>query len=79
MLAAAPLDGELLAALARLGPRDREALLLAAWEGLQGAELAAALGCSAAAAKVRLHRARRRLAAELDGPKVRPRSSEVIS
>ncbi len=35
VLAAAPLDGELLAALARLGPRDREALLLAAWEGLQ--------------------------------------------
>jgi len=44
-----------------LSARDREVLLLHAWEGLQGEDLAAALGCSAGAAAARLHRARRRL------------------
>ena len=49
-------------ALAALSDRDREVLRLAAWEGLAGAELAMALGCSESTAKVRLHRARQRLA-----------------
>jgi RNA polymerase sigma-70 factor (ECF subfamily) len=53
---------QLATALAALADKDREVLRLAAWEGLDGAELAAALGCSAGAAKVRLHRARQRLA-----------------
>ena len=35
--------------------------MLHAWEGLQGGELAAALGCSTGTAAVRLHRARSRL------------------
>jgi RNA polymerase sigma-70 factor (ECF subfamily) len=52
-----------LAALSTLGARDREVLLLHAWEGLQGEDLAAALGCSTGAAAARLHRARRRLRA----------------
>jgi RNA polymerase sigma-70 factor, ECF subfamily len=52
-----------LAVLRTLGERDREVLLLHAWEGLQGDDLAAALGCSAGAAAARLHRARRRLRA----------------
>ncbi|MGH3460778.1 MAG: RNA polymerase sigma factor [Kribbellaceae bacterium] len=47
--------------LQTLDHRDREVLLLHAWEGLQGEDLAAALGCSAGAAAVRLHRARHRL------------------
>ena len=47
-------------ALARLGPRDREVLLLAEWEGLSSAEIAVALGCLAITARGRLHRARRR-------------------
>jgi RNA polymerase sigma-70 factor (ECF subfamily) len=47
-------------ALARLSERDREVLRLAAWEQLTIAELAVALRTSQAAAKVRLHRARRR-------------------
>jgi RNA polymerase sigma factor (sigma-70 family) len=47
-------------ALARLGVRDREVLLLAAWEGLSSAEIAAVLGCLAVTARGRLHRARRR-------------------
>jgi RNA polymerase sigma-70 factor, ECF subfamily len=54
-----------LQALSRLSERDREALLLVAWEGLAGDEAAVALGCTAAAFKVRLHRARRRLRTEL--------------
>lgn len=48
-----------------LRPADREILGLATWEGLGTAELAAALGCSPNAAKIRLHRARRRLLREL--------------
>lgn len=48
-------------AFRRLSERDREVLLLAAWERLDRAGLAAALGCSRTAAGVRLHRARRRL------------------
>ena len=51
-----------LAALRRLSPRDQEALLLTVWEDLDLATAAAAMGCSTAAMKVRVHRARRRLA-----------------
>lgn len=49
------------AALGQLGGKDQQVLLLNAWEGLSGRELAVALGCSTTAAGVRLHRARRRL------------------
>ncbi len=53
-----------LAALRRLSPRDQEALRLTVWEDLDldVATAAAAMGCSTAAMKVRVHRARRRLA-----------------
>jgi RNA polymerase sigma-70 factor (ECF subfamily) len=44
---------------------DRELLRLVAWEGLTAEELAVTLGCSANAARIRLHRARRRFAAAL--------------
>ena len=47
-------------ALARLGDRDREVLLLVEWEGLRPAELATVLGCREVTARGRLHRARRR-------------------
>jgi RNA polymerase sigma-70 factor (ECF subfamily) len=50
-------------ALRRLGPRDREVLLLAEWEGLSLAEIAVVLGCLAITARGRLHRARRRFRA----------------
>lgn len=54
--------GELLSsALSGLSERDREAVLLVAWEGLTPAEAAAVLGITATAFSVRLHRARRRL------------------
>lgn len=54
------------AALARLRPLDREVLRLAAWEQLSPPEMAVVLDCTVTAAKVRLHRARRRFAAALD-------------
>jgi RNA polymerase sigma-70 factor (ECF subfamily) len=47
-------------ALRRLGPRDREVLLLAEWEGLAPAEIAVVLGCLTVTARGRLHRARQR-------------------
>jgi RNA polymerase sigma-70 factor (ECF subfamily) len=56
------------AALSRLAPGDREVLRLVGWEGLTPAELAVALGVRAGTARVRLHRARRALAAD---PEVR--------
>jgi RNA polymerase sigma factor (sigma-70 family) len=53
-------------ALNELSPRDRELLRLAAWEGLTPRELSLTLGCTVNAAKIRLHRARRRLAHQLE-------------
>jgi RNA polymerase sigma-70 factor (ECF subfamily) len=47
-------------ALVRLGPRDREVLLLAEWEGLSPAQIGVVLGCLTVTARGRLHRARRR-------------------
>lgn len=58
-------DTGLAEALAELSERDRELLLLVAWEGLEPAEAAKVLGCSRNALAVRLHRARKRLAAAL--------------
>jgi RNA polymerase sigma-70 factor (ECF subfamily) len=48
------------AAFARLSDGERELLALVAWEGLDPGEIAAVLGCSRNAARIRLHRARRR-------------------
>jgi RNA polymerase sigma-70 factor, ECF subfamily len=62
-------DSALRHALAALGERDRQALLLTAWEGLSAKEAALVLGCSTQAFIVRSHRARRRLAAQLRPPK----------
>jgi RNA polymerase sigma-70 factor (ECF subfamily) len=53
-------------ALARLSSRDREAILLVALGGLSMSDAAAALGLSVPAVKMRLSRARGRLAAELE-------------
>jgi RNA polymerase sigma factor (sigma-70 family) len=47
-------------ALHRLGPRDREVLLLAEWEGLAPAQIAELLGCLTVTVRGRLHRARGR-------------------
>ena len=58
--------GEVVAALGRLDPRDRELLRLTAWEELSPSQAAVVLGLSAVAARSRLHRARRRLRRELE-------------
>jgi RNA polymerase sigma-70 factor (ECF subfamily) len=52
-------------ALRRLSEQDRELLTLAAWEGLDYGQIAVVLGCSRNAVRIRLHRARGRLAAQL--------------
>ncbi len=56
---------DVLRALGRLSERDQEVLRLIAWEGLTPGRAAAVLGCSRGAFAVRLHRARRRLSAEM--------------
>jgi RNA polymerase sigma factor (sigma-70 family) len=50
-----------------LSEDEREVLRLVAWDGLDTREAAKVLGCSAAAFRVRLHRARRRLGKHLEG------------
>ncbi len=49
-------------AFAELSEAEREVLRLVAWEGLGARDAARVLGCSQGAFRVRLHRARRRLA-----------------
>ena len=58
-------DGALARALRTLSERDRELLMLIAWEELAPARAARVLGCSRGTLAVRLHRARARLAAAL--------------
>jgi len=60
-------DGRLGEALGRLSERDREALLLVAWDGLSPREAAVVVGLSPTGFSVRLHRARRRLRVALAG------------
>lgn len=57
---------DVLGALATLPPNDQEALRLTEWEQLDMATAARAAGCSVTAFKVRVHRARRRLARAVD-------------
>jgi RNA polymerase sigma-70 factor, ECF subfamily len=56
---------EIAAAFRRMPEPDRELLSLAGWEGLDAGQIAMVVGCSRNAARIRLHRARRRFAAEL--------------
>jgi RNA polymerase sigma-70 factor, ECF subfamily len=55
------LSDQVLDAIARLRPADREALRLVIWEQLSHAEAAQVLGCSVNAVAIRVHRAKRRL------------------
>jgi RNA polymerase sigma factor (sigma-70 family) len=57
-------------AFARLREEDRELLALAAWEELDPGEIATVLGCSRNAARIRLHRARRRWTREVQDTEV---------
>ena len=52
---------DVLAALAALTSKEREALLLVAWDGLSPADAARVVHCSIPTFQVRLYRARRRL------------------
>lgn len=66
---AAPIDREesfVHEALRRLGPVDREVLLLSEWEGLSPAQIAEVMGCGRVTARGRLHRARRRFRAAFE-------------
>jgi RNA polymerase sigma factor (sigma-70 family) len=56
-----PAGRSALGALAELPERDRELLMLAAWEDLDSRAAAAVVGCSPTAFRIRLHRARKRL------------------
>ncbi|MGX2995919.1 RNA polymerase sigma factor [Streptomyces sp. JNUCC 64] len=56
---------DLASAFDRLGPSDQEVLRLTLWEELPAREAARVLGCGAAAFRVRLHRARKRLRRQL--------------
>jgi len=70
------------AALAQLREPERDLLLLVAWEGLDAAGVAAILGCSRNAARIRLHRVRRRFGqalAAVDEVKRQGGSGHVIS
>jgi RNA polymerase sigma-70 factor (ECF subfamily) len=70
----AAMSDELAVAMVRLSPQEREALLLVAWEGLEPARAARAAGCTPAAFRGRLHRARRHVTASLADTSLAPRS-----
>jgi RNA polymerase sigma-70 factor (ECF subfamily) len=79
--ASAPPPGEpddaasLRRALAALSPDDQEILRLVAWDGLTPRQAAVVLQCPDGTARARLHRARRRLAAQLGaGPEAGQRT-----
>jgi RNA polymerase sigma-70 factor, ECF subfamily len=55
------LESQLALALSTLPERDREALMLVAWDGLDHRVAASVMGCSTTAFAVRIHRARRKL------------------
>jgi RNA polymerase sigma factor (sigma-70 family) len=59
------------AALAALPERDREILMLTAWEGLTPKQIAAVMGTPVNLVRVRLHRARTRLKRDIP-PRRRP-------
>jgi RNA polymerase sigma factor (sigma-70 family) len=57
------------AVLATLPERDREILMLTAWEGLTPKQIAAVVGTPVNIVRVRLHRARTRLKRDLTAPR----------
>jgi RNA polymerase sigma factor (sigma-70 family) len=70
------LETSLATALSRLAPKDREALLLVAWDGLGPRDAALVLGESAGTFRVRLHRARHRLRGLLEDRAAAPPASK---
>ena len=68
-------DAELARAWAAIGPRDREVLALVVLDDLSVSQAAVALGISANAVSIRLHRAKKALAAAL-APALAPEGAE---
>lgn len=66
---------QIAAAFERLSETDRELLILVGWEQLDAGQLAEVLDCSPTAARVRLHRARKRFQNELDAEGVKQSTS----
>jgi RNA polymerase sigma-70 factor (ECF subfamily) len=64
----AEMDDRLVAAIRRLPAKEREALMLVAWDGLDPKRAARAAGCSGGALRVRLYRARSHLRRDLESP-----------
>jgi RNA polymerase sigma factor (sigma-70 family) len=75
----AGLSPELADALMALTEREREALLLVAWDGLPPRDAAVVAGCSTAAFRVRLHRARGRVAVQLGIDQNTPNITERLA
>lgn len=65
------------AAVARLSKRDQELLRLVVWDGLSTKQAGVVVGVSHVASRVRLHRARRKLAALLDQDEERDQSPQA--
>ncbi|MDH3308072.1 MAG: sigma-70 family RNA polymerase sigma factor [Acidimicrobiia bacterium] len=65
-LSEAGASADLITAIERLRPADREILLLSAWEELDHATIGRVLGCSTHAVDQRIHRAIARLRMEID-------------
>jgi RNA polymerase sigma factor (sigma-70 family) len=66
------------AAFALLAEPEREVLRLIAWDGLDARDAARVFGCSPGAFRVRLHRARRKLAKQLEAAGHSPRESSAV-
>jgi len=71
-----PTDREILEAVRSLPPRQRAAVVLHYFEDLTTPEIGQLLGCSAATARVHIHRGRRHLAEILERAEVMGRASE---
>ena len=65
------------AAFALLTEPEREVLRLIAWDGLDTRDAARVFGCSPGAFRVRLHRARRKLAKQLEAAEHLPREGRT--
>jgi RNA polymerase sigma-70 factor (ECF subfamily) len=75
-----PLHDRLLVLISRLRPADQEVLRLVLWEELTHEAAAAVLGCSVHTVAVRLHRAKQRIAKELElsMPSEHPTDADVF-
>lgn len=69
--------GPVLAAMASLSERDREALMLTVWDGLAPRQAAAVLGESSSTFRARLYRAKRRLRRRLETQEQSARSHSL--